>query len=293
MNCNNVKRENVEIVSTLDLHGFRLEKGISALTSFISESVQQFSRSRNGVWVRVITGTGQHSPNGPVLRTAVASTLNKRNMTFWMDPGKGSFTVRADSGFVLHFDNPATRENTKVVFRSRDENDDEIRMDLKIRSRTKIKPVEITSRPQNKEYLPLPCEVANEDKMISTVRNLSLKEAAELKSAEAKVSSELNMAMKQSLNIAARESELKYDEETMLEKAIALSKECNFNVSDDHDLEAAIKQSLALEESRKQPTCDDIDAAIRESLLYDQYCKEVEQKETQEAIFAVEYFIKH
>jgi len=54
----------VVIVDSIDLHGYRLERGISALTEFLSEIVKRYKRIRNGVWVTVITGSGKHSPHG-------------------------------------------------------------------------------------------------------------------------------------------------------------------------------------------------------------------------------------
>ena len=61
----------------------------------------------------VITGSGAHSQNGPILRTAVQALFEKRQMEFTLNRGKGSFLVNADSGFVLY--EPEAPTDTKLV----------------------------------------------------------------------------------------------------------------------------------------------------------------------------------
>ena len=92
--------------TTIDLHGYRKSEAIAALTSFLE-------RNQGQGWVTVITGSGAHSHNGPILRTAVQSLLEKRQMEFTLNRGKGSFLVNADSGFVLY--DPEAPTDTKVV----------------------------------------------------------------------------------------------------------------------------------------------------------------------------------
>mmetsp|Transcript_124794 Transcript_124794/g.186421 ORF Transcript_124794/g.186421 Transcript_124794/m.186421 type:complete len:241 (+) Transcript_124794:268-990(+) len=64
-------------------------------------------------WVLVITGSGAHSQNGPIIRSAVLALLEKRKMIFTLNPGKGSFSVKANSGFKLYA--PCLPSDTKVI----------------------------------------------------------------------------------------------------------------------------------------------------------------------------------
>ena len=90
--------------TTIDLHGYRKSEGIAALTFFLES---------NQGWVTVITGSGAHSQNGPILRTAVQALFEKRQMEFTLNRGKGSFLVNADSGFVLY--EPEAPTDTKLI----------------------------------------------------------------------------------------------------------------------------------------------------------------------------------
>mmetsp|Transcript_28385 Transcript_28385/g.31398 ORF Transcript_28385/g.31398 Transcript_28385/m.31398 type:complete len:303 (+) Transcript_28385:49-957(+) len=99
-----------EIVATLDLHGFRRDRAIREVTDFldrVSKSVDE------QCWVIIITGSGAHSHGeGPILRTAVQVLLQKREMTFFLNRGRGSFTVDAKSGLILY--KKVREEDTKV-----------------------------------------------------------------------------------------------------------------------------------------------------------------------------------
>lgn len=64
-------------------------------------------------WVLIITGSGAHSPYGPVLRGAVEALLVKRKIEYYPMKGKGSFLVNASSGFVLY--EPAQPRDSKVI----------------------------------------------------------------------------------------------------------------------------------------------------------------------------------
>ena len=71
---------------TLDLHGYRKEAAIRAVTEFLDR--QSRRNAPNDGWVTIITGAGSHSPDGPVLRTAVESLLRRRQIQFERDtPG--------------------------------------------------------------------------------------------------------------------------------------------------------------------------------------------------------------
>ena len=89
----------------LDLHGYQERPAIRALTDFLEEHKNINSNSprnrRHGTWVRVITGTGSHSTRGPILRPAVQSLFERRQMTFTMDT-PASFCVDAASGVTFY-----------------------------------------------------------------------------------------------------------------------------------------------------------------------------------------------
>ena len=94
---------------TLDLHGYRKEAAIRAVTDFLD--VQ--SRLGNQM-VSIITGTGAHSAAGPVLRTAVTSLLQRRQMEFSRGDTAGSVKVNCQSGHVWTM-RQQTAVDTKLV----------------------------------------------------------------------------------------------------------------------------------------------------------------------------------
>ncbi len=67
-----LKRGQMEIEARLDLHGLRQEEAHRALTSFIAETYSAGKRC-----ILVITGKGQISEGGGVLRTNVPRWLNQ------------------------------------------------------------------------------------------------------------------------------------------------------------------------------------------------------------------------
>jgi len=91
----------------LDLHGFTKENAIRQLTTFLE-------RHEMAPWVCVVTGTGSHSSDGPVIRNAVKKLLSKRKMEFRkLTPG--SFMVNASTGIVLHAPDPPVDTKLKVI----------------------------------------------------------------------------------------------------------------------------------------------------------------------------------
>lgn len=98
-----------QIVATLDLHGCRKDQAIRELTNFLEEMSKH---PGNECWVKIITGSGSHSQEGPVLRSKVSELLLKRDIDFALNRGRGSFTVNAKSGFVLY--KTLRAEDTKI-----------------------------------------------------------------------------------------------------------------------------------------------------------------------------------
>ena len=123
---------------TLDLHNHGLTTAISSTTSFLSSLVQRhnascsYAKSSSGggigntgkpgtcsctVHCIIVTGSGSHSSDGPVLRSAIDKLLQRRHMTYHITPhsGRGSFTVDANSGHELVYHDEGRRTDSKVV----------------------------------------------------------------------------------------------------------------------------------------------------------------------------------
>lgn len=110
----------------IDLHGLTRDDAISTVANFLnaqrsSSSVKQESNSSySPVPAVIITGSGKHSHSGPVLRTAIEKYLQKREMNYVINKGKGSFTVDCASGIDLYFDKNQ-KVCTKVILASYDD----------------------------------------------------------------------------------------------------------------------------------------------------------------------------
>lgn len=109
----------------IDLHGLTRDDAIATVANFLNaqraSSVKQECNSPySPVPVVIITGSGKHSHSGPVLRPVIEKYLQKREMNYVLNKGKGSFTVDCTSGIDLYFDN---NQNvcTKVIIASHDE----------------------------------------------------------------------------------------------------------------------------------------------------------------------------
>ena len=204
---NRMRRECV--CDTIDLHGYRKADAIARLTSFIERLATQHE-TKGDVWVCVITGSGAHSQDGPVLRTAVKELLEKRKMTFFLNKGGGTFTVNANSGFELYAPDPPS--DTKVVVI---ESTDPLR---------RKKPTNSTGRwPMARDttgsggYSPTPAEIAANDAQFEASRR-SHEEETRLAGKERK---HLEKALSLSLRLARDEEE---KEASMMKQALHLSK---------------------------------------------------------------------
>lgn len=84
----------VIVADTLDLHGENSVTAERRLESFLV----RWHRTRSGVVVRVITGRGNRSEGGPVLRGVVRQLLVGRLAgyveEFTVDEGAGAYLVR-------------------------------------------------------------------------------------------------------------------------------------------------------------------------------------------------------
>ena len=70
--------------------------------------------SNNKGLVTIVTGTGAHSPSGPVLRSAVLKLLQRRQMQFALQAPPGSILVNALSG-VPWYKQQCQAMDTKVI----------------------------------------------------------------------------------------------------------------------------------------------------------------------------------
>ncbi|KAG7364847.1 Smr domain containing protein [Nitzschia inconspicua] len=102
------------IVASIDLHGYRKSEAISRLTEFLDQTTRKYNRKGGPCWVEVITGSGAHSIDGPVIRPAVQALLEQRQM-IWQVKGTGNacFLVDAASGIVLF--EPDQPRDSKVI----------------------------------------------------------------------------------------------------------------------------------------------------------------------------------
>ena len=155
-----------KIVESLDLHGYTKSQGIPLLTSFFERVTKT---QTTDVWVLVITGSGAHSSNGPVLRNAVQALLEKRKMVYVLNRGKGSFTVNANSGQVLYPPEPPT--DSKIILKHTSEPLPAMKASI---TRPNYRPADY----------PRPAEVAANEAIIQESRDSFLEEIRERKKEE-------------------------------------------------------------------------------------------------------------
>ena len=107
-------REVLEIPS-LDLHGLTRDVAIRRVTDFLE---QHHATKAN--WVCIVTGTGSHSVQGPVLRSEVQRLLERRQIEF-SKHSTGSFLVNASTGITFYAPDQPT--DTKVMVQERPDED--------------------------------------------------------------------------------------------------------------------------------------------------------------------------
>ena len=220
-------------VATIDLHGYTKGHAISLLTDFL----ERVCKNRVGeVWVEVITGTGAHSRDGPVLRTAVGRLLQKREMIFELSGNKGSFKVQANSGHVLYPKGPPT--DTKVLIEEASEG-----------------PVRLPTaadRIQPSDYDPLPHEVAYADQAIEESRDMYKQTLKEQKRQE--------KLLKKALSKSKLEAEQEEQEEQkMITRALSESMAAPIDPpnSIDDSMDEDLRKVLELSKSETRMDCND------------------------------------
>jgi D-ribose pyranose/furanose isomerase RbsD len=232
---------------SIDLHGYRKSEGIKALTLFLEEVVSRSRmRTRNGdVWVLVVTGSGAHSSEGPVLRDAVKNLLEKRQMEYSINRGKGSFTVNANSGITFY--DPKNPVDSKIILKEPPE---------KIPALPKGPRKGVHTGLVYDDDAPTPLEVACIDKAITESRTELLKVFNEEKREE--------MILKRVASMSLLEAKQE-EEHEMIQRALSMSlieSNCSEASCLDHDLQRALELSQTDFEQR----CDFIEEELQMAL---------------------------
>ena len=216
------------IQDTLDLHGETKEKAIAKLTSFLDTIRHKHKHKwrqtqQQQFMVTIITGSGSHGFDGPVLRNAVQKTLNKREMNYDLTHGKGAFEVDALSGIDL-FEEP--KKNSKIITVESEEfsilSNRNNGAGYKLSQTSK----KSASRQSTCETVdPSPAELASDDEKIAAVKEISLKEASLEQSRKSRELNELEQAKEMSKHTAqqSKEEDQQWFEQ-QIQNAIQMSK---------------------------------------------------------------------
>jgi len=219
-------------MGTLDLHGFTKSEAISRTTDFLDRS----SRSLNSenAWVLIITGSGAHSSQGPVLRSVIEALLRKRKIEYRIMKGKGSFLVNSASGIVLY--EPAQPRDSKVIIAPTSTLTDASGLDFIRRSTLERQLSENrdgSRKALKKEFYNIRNEEAAYDKAISK----SLEEKAREKD-------EVKELLDKAVDLSLAEKQREIDEEKKLSKVIEISK--RESIVNEMDEDEQIQKMLAL-----------------------------------------------
>lgn len=240
--------------ATIDLHGYTKSDALRRLTLFLDQISCAKPRATNA-WVLVITGSGAHSNNGPILRTAVENLFQKREMKYMVNPGKGSFTVDVKSGFKLF--EPDQPTDTKVVISQGMKQDVPSLSSHRDRVRT--------FPGLDQETNPLPAEVAVTDAFIEESRTEGLKTVAQQRREETLLKRAMSMSM---LELKEEED----GEEKLLQRAMSLSMIENLPEPRDDENEIQKALELSKQEFEQDQATDAIKLAI--ALSQKVVCKE-------------------
>jgi len=302
---------------TIDLHGYTKIQAIERTTFFLDQ-IRHKQRNRNytkttvsgPLMVSIITGSGKHSTDGPVLRDAIQKLLQKRQMSFQLNHGKGSFTVDALSGIDLY--NPDLfKSDTKVLVKHSSDNSNVqlvnrdtpktfrtehlnsfSRMSSKLSSNSSE---DQEDHLQNSEHLPTPAEIARDEKELEEALKLSQSEASKHQSLKDKEKQAMEQALLDSLNmekvmeeeerIMKEIMELSKNDENAFQKEEELMKQV-MQLSMDHEREAALREeeelkavlAQSLNESHTNFVDKEDDILFHEALKLSQDEQQREQK---------------
>ncbi|EEC44074.1 predicted protein [Phaeodactylum tricornutum CCAP 1055/1] len=247
---------------TLDLHGFRRERAVRDTVAFLE--IHQTS------WVIVITGSGRHSPEGPVLRGAVESILQRRGMQFSRNT-PGTFLVNAATGHSNYYYQDGCAEDTKVVVR--DANEEEVAVQLAMRKTTRGYCGTASGRALHRSSSssgssenclgtgPSLVEVARADQELDQARAESLQLVREEASKYKREAKAIRKAVAKSIDEVRKYED---EEEELLRKAVQLSEEQE--ASEREEEERILREVLRESEKDSKSSCHS-DDALREAIL--------------------------
>jgi len=209
--------------------------------------------------VNVITGSGSHGQDGPVLRNAVQKLLEKRCMTYSINQGRGSFTVDATSGIILIKPDVV---DTKVLLQPSSINEG-IKLPLNCNSKRTVD----EEHPDffTRDELLLPSQVAADDANVEKTKALSALEAASAKGEIMRESNLLHKAME--LSAKLRDEEERSEEERVQKvlEASRLEEEANLEL-ERQELEHILRLSQHDSSSMQESEEDLLKTAIEESI---------------------------
>lgn len=251
------------IQDTLDLHGETKEKAIAKLTSFfdtirLKHKYKMGQTQQQQFVVTIVTGSGSHGFNGPVLRNAVEKTLKKRKMTYHPTHKKGAFNVDALSGIDL-FEEP--KQDSKILTVQSEEFSILTNRNDGAGYNLNKKYTKSPSRQSTCETVdPSPAELASDDEKISTVKEISLREASLAQSEKSKEANELEKAFILSQN---EEMAKRGEMEKNMKEVIEMSKQTVHSKEEDqHCFEQQIQNAIELSKLETQVDLE------KESLKY-------------------------
>eukprot|EP00957_Ditylum_brightwellii_P171929 13089601-Ditylum_brightwellii.AAC.1 len=277
----------------IDLHGMNERVAISSLSRFFEQCRKTYDQKQrqllhdktprrhktnnNNRWALVITGSGAHSMSGPVLRTAVQSILNRRQMTYSMNKGRGSFTVDIASGFDLYSSDVDCVDSKVVVVGQ----DDPCTLPLRKQKLPTATQSTVTSAPTpnplSSSFNPLPTEIAKHEAHVRQIKQLSSNEYNTNRAMKQKDVKLYNLALEESVALADEVQSLSQKEEDELNQILQLSTlEEQKKSKEEKELERILELSK-LDCTKEE---DEEDEEVKQALLLSLQQQE-EQEETQ------------
>jgi hypothetical protein len=176
-------------------------------------------------------------------------------MVFYLNQGKGSFTVDATSGFALTA--APLPVDTKVIVKDRIQKEEEdlsrfrhVQQNAATAGRSSQRSPTATNAPHEASFDPRPAEVAAEDAQLHEAQRLSLEEQRRLLKQKHKENKLFRRALSES---ALEEQRLQQQEQDLLERALLKSQ--LEQQSQDSELEKALtlsQQEHQIEEERER-----------------------------------------
>eukprot|EP00569_Conticribra_weissflogii_P016734 CAMPEP_0171413594 /NCGR_PEP_ID=MMETSP0880-20121228/35432_1 /TAXON_ID=67004 /ORGANISM="Thalassiosira weissflogii, Strain CCMP1336" /LENGTH=447 /DNA_ID=CAMNT_0011931313 /DNA_START=74 /DNA_END=1417 /DNA_ORIENTATION=- len=247
----------------LDLHGRRVEDAISEVTLFLDRIRRTHSTVRASMipsskndspaesatgapeamrdeplYVVIVTGSGSHGSQGPVLRNAVKKLLQKRGMNFSLGRCGGAFQVDALSGWDLYDEEQPT--DSKVLLMDQEQfnqmatvsRSGSVGCSLSSLGEGNLPPhSRSTSAPDivrnNGRSFPLPSEVAAEDAALQAAVHISIRDSQKHRNLRELERNECETAFRRAISESQAEhvaqSCRQRNEEIEVRKALALA----------------------------------------------------------------------